>query len=248
MRVPHFFNLDACARLTQLMALMVPTVVAALPGHAQASTVVYTQAPTQTIGDVSAVANIPSDPGFTWTLDQDSEAWAYFSAPANASINRIEWYGSDSDGNFAVDLFAASCFSCSASWVGTGGQFTTNLLPNNGAYTQAQVHKTLMSGGLYDYYIDLPSALTLGSSPAYALSVVNNYTALPFVWAGSAAGSGVHLRYIVGQAMFLKAPGNLAFTLSNTSVSAVPEPDSAALMLTSLALLGLFAGRYRRAA
>lgn len=214
--------------------------------EAYASTVAYTQAPNQNLADSSAVWNNPADPGFTWTLDQDIQAWAYFKVGTNVSFNRIGWYGSNADGNFAVDLYSASCFSCSASWASTSGTFTNNLLQNTASYIQADIHKTLVSGNLYSYYIDLPSTLTLDhNSPYYALSVVNNYTASPFQWAASADGIGYHLHYIVGQAMFLNSPGNLAFTLTNTNVSAVPEPENYALILASLGLIGVMA-RWRR--
>lgn len=219
----------------------------ALAYNAQAAVDVYSQTPTSSFADTSAIWNNPGDPGFTWSLDWDMEAWAYFSLPSSATFNRITWYGSNTDGNFAVDLFAASCYSCSLSWVGTEGQFTTNLLSQS-LYSQAQVHKTQVSGSLYAYYIDLPTSLTLnGQSPYYALSVVNNYTAQPFQWSTASSGMGSHLHYIVGQAMVLNASGGLAFTLTDTTAVPVPEPETYALLLAGLGVVGV-AARRRKAA
>ncbi len=213
------------------MLKLAPLAAAAmLTAGAHAATDVYSQPQNGTYANTSAVYNVgPADPGFTWSLDQDEEVWAYFSPTPGISFNRIAWYGSNTDGNFAVDLFAASCFSCGVNQVQTGGTFASNLLPNTGPFSQAQVHKTLLAGAIYAYYIDLVSPVTLGASSAYAISVVNNYSAMPFLWAGSATGSGTYVQYVVGQAIVLPAPGNLAFTLINTS--AVPEASAFWMML-----------------
>lgn len=199
---------------------------------------VYSQAPAGGLADTSAVFNNQADPGFNWGIDSDMEAWAYFQVPADVQFNRITWYGSDSDGSFAVDLFPATCFSCGANWAQTSGGFATNLLPTS-LYEPKQIHKTALANGLFEYDIDLPSMITLSASqPTYGLTVVNNYTAKPFSWAGSGQGSGFHLHYIVGQAMFLRAPGNLAFTFTDTmAVSSVPEVGSMALAMTGLTLI-----------
>jgi PEP-CTERM motif len=219
-------------------ARLAAALAAALIGvNATAATSVYSQAPNAVFQDVSAVADFPADPGFTWTLDQDEQAWAYFSIPKSISFDRVGWYGSNADGKFAVNMFAASCFSCGANQVQTDGTFVNSLLPNNGAYDLAQVHKTQVSGNLYSYYINLPSQVTLGTGSAYAISVVNNYSALPFLWAGSDTGSGVHLHFVIGQAMFLRSPGNLAFSLSQTTVSPVPEPATYLMLCAGLILV-----------
>lgn len=220
---------------------------------ANASTDVYTQASNGTFADTSAIKNMSGDPGFTWTLDQDEEAWAYFKVATNVSFNRISWYGSNTDGNFAVDFYSATCGSCGINRVATDGTFThdgvygTGMLSGSGPYTQAQVHKTLVSGSIYSYYVDLASTLTLDhNSPYYALSVVNNYSSSPFYWAGSNTGTGPSYHYIVGQAMVLSSPHNLAFTLTDTNVSAVPVP--AAAWLLGSGLLGLIGVARRKAA
>jgi hypothetical protein len=214
-------------------ALFASMLVAA---QAHAAVDVYSQPAGSGYADVSAVYNYSADPGFTWTLDSDMQAWAYFSLPSDVKVNAITWYGSDSDGQFAVDLFPATCFSCALSFVTTSGSFTNNLLKNS-AYSAAQVQKTALGGGLFAYSISLPTTLTLSSaSPAYGFSVVNNYTGLPFQWSASGSGSGVHAHYIVGQAVVLKIPGNLAFTLTDTQ-GPVPEAGSAALMLAGLGSL-----------
>lgn len=205
----------------------------------------YSQAPSTQFADTSAIYNMPSDPGFTWSLDMDTQAWAYFRPATGGSFDRITWYGSDADGAFAVDLFAASCFSCGVNLVRSSGRFTSNLLPTAGPFGPDAVLKTALGDNLYAYTIDLPSALVLQAGSAYTLSVVNNYSALPFRWAASATGVGSHLRYIVGQAMVVAPPGNVAFTLTD-STAPVPEPASAATLGLGIAALLLMRRRQRR--
>jgi len=216
-----------------------------------ASVVVYTQPATGTGagGVTSAILNLATDPGFNWTTDTDQEMWNYFSLPADVTFNRITWYGSQADANFAVDLVSATCISCNASPVGGGGTFSNNpfivnnhlnstpLLPNPGPFTQGQVHETLVSGSLYSYYIDLISSVTLDhTQPYFAISIVNNYTQNKFNWASSNA-SGSYVKYNIGQAMFLAGAGSMAFTLTNTNASAVPLPASAWLLGSGLLYL-----------
>ena len=217
------------------------------PAGQAATTIVYDQAPNGRLLTTSAVQNVPSDPGFQWTNDTDRQVWAYFGTATDVTFNRISWYGSNADGNFAVGLFAASCFSCSASQVNGNGTINGSLLPA-GPFGQSRIHKTLVSGSLYSYYIDLASSVTLNAATptsAYALTIVNNYTSSPFVWGGSDSGSGQYLGYTVGQHMFLANPGNLAFTLSDvTKVAPVPLPATG-WMLGAIVLLGLGAAALR---
>lgn len=241
----------------QSLTLIAPSLAIVLFSmNAQASIDVYSQAPSTSNYAQSAVWNNPNDTGFNWTLDSDQERWDYFSigGSADVSFDRIGWYGTNADGNFAVDLFSATCFSCGSTPVNGGGRFShtaapynsLTLLPNAGPFNQAQVHKTLVSGGLYSYYIDLTSTITLDHTQTYALSVVNNYSSLPFDWALSNT-SGSHLQYIIGQAMFLRASGNMAFTLTNTSASAVPIPASAWLLGSGVISLFGFAHKRKKA-
>jgi hypothetical protein len=217
-----------------LNARLVGAILLATAATAQAAVDVYSQPPGTTYGDVSAIRNDPADPGFNWTVDGDEQAWVYFAVAGSVSFNRITWYGSATDGDFAVALFPATCFSCGLSPVGGSGSSANNLLPHNSAYTPASVSKALLPSGMTAYSIDLPATLTLGGSPAYGLTVVNNFSILPFLWASSGTGSGTHIHYIIGQAMVLPSPGNLAFTLSKTAT--VPEPMSAALLALGLGL------------
>lgn len=233
----------------RLLPVALATLATCLAVPTHAAMTVYEQGPASTAyGDTSAVWNNPADPGFTFSLDGDQQAWAYFHTPGAISFNRIAWTGSNADGVFGVSFIAASCFSCNASWIGTDGDSAHNLLPQNQGYSQAQVHKTSRGSGLYDYYIDLPAPLTLDpASSMYALSVVNNYTAQPFQWAASQSSHyGTHLSFYVGLAKFLRAPGDLSFSLIDTAAAPVPEPASHALWAAGLGLLGVLLGRRRR--
>jgi hypothetical protein len=110
-------------------------------------------------------------------------------------------------------------------------------LPNSGPFSQADVHKTLLSGNIYSYYIDLTSPLTLDHTKAYGLSVVNNYTSSPFGWELSNL-NGPHVQYLMTYVayQFLPSPGDMAFTLTNTSasVSSVPVPSAVWLLGSGL--------------
>ncbi len=243
--------------MIQLLAASVFTLAAA--STAQAAKVVYEQTPNHVGFAGSYVWNDPSDPGFNWSAGTDTERWEYFIAPTSGSFNRIGWYGNNADGEFAVDFFTVSCFSCNASPVGGSGTFAHNsinpgngptLLPNPGPFSQAQVHKTWVSGSgassLYAYSIDLPSKVSLNAGGGYAISIVNNYTSAPFAWATATGNSNSNLVYTAAYAgyMFLPSPGDLAFSLTDTSAAAVPEPASA--LTLGAGLLALLAGLRRR--
>ena len=208
-------------------------------GTSRADTTVYAQLPgTGSFADTSAVRNVATDPGFTWSFDGDSEAWAYFTATSTGNVNKITWYGSNTDGAFAVDLFPATCFSCGLSFVQTDGGFATNMLTSPGPFSGASVTKTALASNLFSYSIDLPSALKLQAGNSYGFSVVNNYSALPFYWAASASGSGTHINYVVGRAIVLPASGNLAFALTS-SAAAAPEPADWSLVILGFAAVGI---------
>jgi hypothetical protein len=226
-----------------LNARLAGAMLLASAATAQAAVDVFSQPPGTTYGDVSAIRNDPADPGFNWTVDSDEQAWVYFAVADSVSFNRITWYGSAADGDFALALFPATCFSCGLAPVGGSGNSANNLLPHNSAYTPASVSKVSLPSGMTAYSIDLPATLTLSGSPAYGLTVANNFTALPFLWASSGTGSGIHIHYIIGQAVVLPSPGNLAFTLTDTS--AVPEPMSAELLALGLGV-GLIGKTARR--
>ncbi len=241
---------------SQSLTFLAATIIASLFSiDAYASTVVYEQAPNTNYFSQSAVFNDPTDTGFNWTIGTDSQSFEYFGVASNISFNRIGWYGNNADGDFAVDLFSETCYSCGATPVNGSGTFThassvyesATLLPNPGPFSQAQVHKALVSGSLFSYYIDLTSTLTLDHTQGYALSVVNNYSSLPFGWALSNT-TGNHVQYAQAYAgyKFLPSYGDLAFTLTNTLVSAVPLPAAVWLMLTGLmTMLGVNSRRSR---
>lgn len=227
-------------------------VASAFSVHAYASTVVYSQDPNTSFSETSAVKNLVGDPGFTWSLNQDEEVWTYFKVATDMSFNRISWYGSNADGDFAIDFYSATCGSCGINLVDTDGHFTHDglysqgLMPDSGPFTQAQVHKTLVAGGIYSYYIDLTSAINLDPDNAYyALSVVNNYSASPFEWSGSDVGTAGSYRYIVGSPIVQSLGHYMSFTLTDTSV--VPLPAAFWLFGSGLAGLVGIAGKRKAA-
>lgn len=242
------------------LTFLAATLIASLFSiDANASAGVYTQAPiadslsaapSLTSFAQSAVYNEPGNPGFAWSLGNDQQNWTYFNVANSVSFNRISWFGTNSDGSFAVDLFSATCSGCGPRRVNTdgvfpGNSFTTSMLPNTGPYSGAQVTKTLVSGNLYSYSIDLASNLTLNPGSNYGLSVVNNYSTAgysptSFWWAKSNDGNGHYVQYIQGAAAIQDVTlghNTLAFTLTDTTVAAVPIP--AAAWLLGSGLLGL---------
>lgn len=215
------------------------------------ASVVYTQAPATTPSfATSAYINFANDQGFNGNSDADSQIWATFKTASNISFNRITWYGSASDGNFAIDFHTTTqvCPSCGLSWVNSSGSYAatssnTEVLPTSGPYTNAQVHETLVSGSLYSYYIDLPTKVALDSTKLNVISFVNNYSSLPFGWASSSTGNSTSMDWVVGRAILLNRPGYFAFTLSDTTVSAVPVPSAVWLFGSVLAGLGIIGKR-----
>jgi hypothetical protein len=245
-------------------------------------TTVYEQAPaaqpgasnSSFAGAGSFVYNDPTDPGFNWTgVKPEMQSFETFALGTAVIFNRIGWYGNNADGDFAVDLYTATCFSCNVAKVNGSGGFThTSINPGNGPtlltqtlFSQAQVHKTFVSssGGssakdLYSYYIDLPTSVNLAANSftssgnalnAYGISIVNNYSSQPFGWALSGSATDKHLEYSPFYSQFLPAYGNLAFSLIDTtatpSVSAVPEPETYGMMLAGLGMMGFMVRRLK---
>jgi hypothetical protein len=134
--------------------------------RAQAATAVSSPASSGGARYVSAAMIEAIDPGFNWTYAADTEPWAYLSVHSLTRFHRISGYGSNPDGAFGVDLFLAvstpttTCCLCGANRVLGGGDFSSNLLPSAGLYSQSQVHKTFVAGDLHAYDVDVSSSVT----------------------------------------------------------------------------------------
>jgi hypothetical protein len=227
--------------IIRIIALSLALSPAVAPVSAAAAVDIFVQPPSGTgYAHTSAVRNLPGDPGFTWSLNDDEQVWAYFHVPTAGQFDRVSWVGSAADPIFAVDFYSASCFSCGVRLVPTDGDYPDSLLGRPGPFGVLDLQITTLGGELFRYSLDLPTPVAVVPGTWYALSVVNNYTTQRFQWALSLPVAGQDpasgLRYIVGNPVFQGVNGNMAFALTDTTAM-VPEPATAGLML--LGVLGV---------
>lgn len=191
--------MSSLLRAAALSLVLSPAIA---PASAAAAVDIFVQPPGGGFAHRSAVRNLPTDPGFTWSLNDDEQVWAYFRVPTPGQFDRVSWVGSAADPVFAVDFYTASCFSCGVSLVPTDGDFPHSLLGLPGPFGARDLHITALGGGLFSYGLDLPAPVAVVPGTWYALSVVNNYTTQRFQWAQSLPVDGQDpasgLRYIVG--------------------------------------------------
>lgn len=186
--------------------------------------VVYEQAYN---GTLNAYAS-QNDPGANGSF---AKVYDNFSLGAAASITDVHWTGAYFGGSagtitkFLIEFWADSA---------TGPSSLLYTADINGA----AANETVVSGFVYSYDVVLASAFQAAAGTTYWLSIQPTMTFPPqWGWAESNVGDNLSYQSFFGTIRPLET--DMAFGLTSTTPSDVPEPGG--LALAGLALLGLFA-------
>lgn len=191
-----------------------------------------------TAGSASALAIYEQGPATTnaraANVTDPGQAADGFALGLAASLDSITWWGSYAGGfDAGDDSFQVRLYSAMS---GTGSLLDPSPIP--GAVTRYTT--SLLLGGVdevYRYRFDLTGFKSLAAG-AYYLSVQNQGSA-NWLWLDSAAGNdGLWLR-LEDADEWQEKRGDLAFILSGTVRTTLPEPGSLALLLLAGASLGL---------
>lgn len=184
--------------------------------------------------------------GFFSSIVEPQQVYESFVLTANATIESVNWYGTDVVELFGVPPENPESFLINF-YADGGNGIPGALLSSNtiGGYAGATFTglkiQEIISIFSYQGRLDMPFQATAGTR--YWLSIVDPTDFARWYWASGAGPDNMHTTITDGQ-IYVGEAEDTAFTLHGT-VSAVPEPTS--VLLFAVGAVGLLARSRRRA-
>ena len=199
--------------------------------------VVYSQA-TDRNGAIASQNDIKDPPNF----GEFATSFDNFTLVSTANVTRVDWVGAYFNSTPALIAGFTLKFYDDAmgspNFMSPIGSYT---IPGTAGETSLGIDNS--GSPLFSYYADLMSPFLAVGGTTYWLSIVADLQFPPqWGWGTATGGDGAAYQIFFGNGGGIET--DLAFSLSNSDASVVPEPGSFAL--ASLGAIGLVAGVIRR--
>lgn len=176
-----------------------------------------------------------------------------FTVGSNFTLSRVEWTGGTVASSNLVDATAAPPV-----------QFLLSIRPDDGTGKPGDLPVVSLTAGfqtiagsvlsaspseaVYRYGLDLAAMPTLNANTHYWLQITALFSgaaqSLSWDWSAGIGGNGIGSYYDTSIGDYINASGDRSFSLfGEERVSAVPEPDGAALLVLTFAAAGMASRR-----